>query len=142
MTSTPVTRTAPFVELFVIFALSAVTTVPFMTWMGSDAGTVTFTALYSLSTVSVTGTVAVVEVSANAPSERHSARSESQRAYAFSFQVLTSFSKSLGRLAPPRRVCISLGHDVVPLDHEHDVGNIGVLNDVAQRGDNRAVGND
>ena len=87
VTSTPVTRTAPFVEWFVIFALSAVTTVPFMTWMGSDAGTVTFTARYSLSTVSVTGTVAVVLVSANAPSERHIAAMSSSAPMRLAFKA-------------------------------------------------------
>ncbi len=47
-----------------IQALSAVTTVPLMTYTGSEAGTVTLTARYWFSTVKVTGTVAVVELSA------------------------------------------------------------------------------
>ena len=46
----------------------------------------------------------------------------------------------MGRLAPPLSGCISLGH-VVPLNHEHDVGNVGVLNDAGKRRDNCAVRN-
>ena len=56
-----------------ILALSATTTVPLIMWMGRAAGTVTLTARYSLATVSVTGTVAVVSDAANAAVAKESA---------------------------------------------------------------------
>ena len=92
-TSTPETRTEPLLELFVILAFSAVSTVPLMTSMGSDAGTVTLTARYSLSTVSVTGTVAVVLVSARAPSERQSARARMSAPVRLAFKCLPPFKE-------------------------------------------------
>ncbi len=70
-----------------IQALSAVTTVPLMTYTGSEAGTVTLTARYWFSTVKVTGTVAVVELSAKADVPRQSvvkrARSDAANFFLF-----------------------------------------------------------
>ena len=57
-----------------IRALSVVMTTPLMTSTGSAAGTVTLTARYSLDTVSVTGTVAVVVLAAKAVAPMVSSR--------------------------------------------------------------------
>ena len=100
-----------------------------MTSMGSDAGTVTLTARYSLSTVSVTGTVAVVEPAACAPSERQSARARMSAPVRLAFKCLPPF-KEQGRLAPPLG---QLRHGI-PLDDEDDAGNGGGGDGAGERG--------
>ena len=77
-TETSETLTLPYFALFVIFALSAVRTVPLTISMGNDAGTVTLTTLYSFETVRITGT----EAFAYEPAKAFTAVNEETRARA------------------------------------------------------------
>ena len=87
--------------LLVILALSAVTTVPLMTYTGRAAGTVTLTARYSLETVSVTGTVAVVVPAASAPVERENTSARARKNAGMVFRFIKPAFLRQGQ--PPQR---------------------------------------